>query len=88
MSPNIPGDKPHRPTSLVPPLLQVALAAGLAVLAVWAYLHAPEARATDMWIYNALSAVSALAALLWLPFALVALARVLHNRRNPRRVLG
>jgi hypothetical protein len=88
MSPNIPGDKPRRPTSLVPPLLQVGLAVGLFVLAIWAYFHAPAARATDAWMYNALSAVSALAAILWLPFALTSLGRVLANRRKPRMILG
>jgi hypothetical protein len=79
---NLPGSAPHNPTSLVPPVLQVGIAAGLLLLAVWAYLHAPAVRATDQWIYNALSAVSALAGLLFLPFALTALGKVLKNRRS------
>ncbi|MCA1781368.1 MAG: hypothetical protein ABR500_00315 [Dermatophilaceae bacterium] len=84
MSPYLPGHPPRPPLSLVPPLLQLGLGIGLLGLAWWAYEHAQVARATDIWAFNGLSAISALAGVLWLPFAVSALAVVLRNRRRKR----
>ncbi len=78
---NLPGQPEHRPTSLVSPLVQLGVAAALFVVALAAYLYAPQARATDVWLYNALSAVTGLAGLLFLPFAVASLFTVLRNRR-------
>ncbi len=79
---NLPGAKAHRPTSLVSPALQLVLAAALFFVAIWSYYHAPTVRATDQWVWNFLSAVTGLAALLFLPFAVVALGIRLRNRRR------
>ena len=79
---NLPGQPEHRPTSLSSPLCQLALTAALLIVALGAYLYAPRARVTDIWLYNALSAVTALAGLLFLPFALAAFFAVLRNRRS------
>jgi hypothetical protein len=63
----------------------MGLGVGLLVLAWWAAQHAQVTRATDAWAFNGLSAVSAIAGVLWLPFALGALGVVLRNRRRRRR---
>lgn len=84
MSPYLPGHPPRPPTSLVPPVLQILLGIGLLVLARWAYVAAQSASATDAWYYNGLSVISALAGVLWLPFAVFALGVVLRNRRRHR----
>ncbi|MGA8048283.1 MAG: hypothetical protein WCA30_18675 [Dermatophilaceae bacterium] len=86
MSPYLPGHPPKQPTSFGPPLLQVALGIALLGLAWWAYGHAQVARATDAWAFNGLSAISVLAGILWLPFALAALVVVVRNRRRRIRV--
>lgn len=82
MSP-LPGDRPSRPTSLTSPTIQLSLAAALLLVAVGAYFYAPHARATDQWYWNGLSAVCALAGVLFLPFALTSWGKVLRNRRSP-----
>ncbi|MGL5851882.1 MAG: hypothetical protein ACRCZD_13975 [Phycicoccus sp.] len=85
MAANIAGYPDPVPTSLVPPVLQLGLVAGLLWLARWSALHAPQVRATDQWVYNGLAVTSALAAVLFLPFALVALGVVVRNRLSRRR---
>lgn len=82
MSPYLPGQPPKAPTSFVPPVLQILLGSGLLALAWWAYREAQRTGATDAWAYNGLSAISGLAGLLWLPFAVAALVIVLRNRRR------
>lgn len=82
MSPYIAGHPPKAPTSYWPPALQLALGGGLIWLALWANGHAQTGPATEAWIFNALSAVSGLAGLLWLPFAVGALYVVIRNRRK------
>ena len=83
---NLPGSPPKEPTSLLSPLLQVLLVGGLLVLARWSALQAVHVRTTDQWAYNALSAVSALAGVLFLPFSLAAVAIAVCNRvRRSRR---
>lgn len=81
MSPYLAGHPPKVQRSLLGPLLQVALALACFAVATWAYSSAPQMRATDIWIYNALAVVSALGGLLFLPFAVAALVRVLRNRK-------
>ena len=84
MSPYLPGHPPKQPTSYAPPLLQVGLGIALLGLALWAYEHAKVARATDAWAFNGLSAISVVAGVLWLPFAVGALVGVVRNRRRRR----
>lgn len=88
VSPYLPGHPPKPPTSLVPPALQIVLGGGLLWLAWWAYGHAQVARATDAWYFNGLSLISALAGLLWLPFAVAALGIVLRNRHRRKAMAG
>lgn len=78
---NLPGQRHYRPTSLVSPVLQFALAAGVLLLAIWSYHHAPTVRVTDQWVWNYLAAVAGLMGILLVPFAVAALIRVLRNRR-------
>jgi hypothetical protein len=80
--PNLPGDQPKHPTSYAPPLLQVGLGLVLLYVAWWAAGHAQVVRATDAWAYNALSLITLIAGVLWLPFAVGALVVVVRNRRR------
>jgi hypothetical protein len=82
VSPYLPGHPPKQPTSYGPALLQVALGLALLGLAGWAYEHAQVARATDVWAFNGLSAISAVAGVLWMPFALASVVVVVRNRRH------
>ncbi|MGL5817190.1 MAG: hypothetical protein ACRCYR_06485 [Phycicoccus sp.] len=84
MAVNIAGTPDAAPTSLVSPVLQLGLVAGLFGLARWSALHAPQVRATDQWVYNGLAVTCALAGALFLPFALVALGVVVRNRLRRR----
>lgn len=84
---NLPGVQPKPPTSLVPPVLQIALGLGLLLLAWWAYQQAHVVRATDVFAYNGLSAIAVIAGLLWLPFAFTSLGIVIRNRRHRRNVM-
>lgn len=83
---NLPGVEPKPPTSLVPPVLQIALGLGLLLLAWWAYEQAQVVRATDVFAFNGLSAIAVIAGLLWLPFAFTSLGMVIRNRRRRRKV--
>lgn len=84
MSYNLPGHPPKPSTSLAPPMLQVGLGLGLVTLAWWANGHAQVVRATDAMALNGLAVISAIAGVLWLPFAVTALVHVLRNRRRRR----
>lgn len=86
MSPYLPGHPPKQPTSFGPPLLQLTLGGALLALAWWANEHASVVAATDVWAYNALAAISVLAGVLWLPFAVAALVVVVRNRRRRLRL--
>lgn len=86
MSPYLPGHPPKQPTSFGPPLLQLTLGGALLGLAWWANEHAKVVAATDVWAYNALSAITVLAGILWLPFAVAALVVVMRNRRRRLRL--
>jgi hypothetical protein len=88
VSSSLPGYPDRPPTSLVPPLLQVALGAALLLLAWWSAAHARGVRATDVFAWNALAAITVVAGLLWMPYALVALGLVVRNRRRRRRTVG
>ena len=63
-------------------MLQLALGAALLLLAWWSAAHARVVRATDVFAWNALSAILAVAGVVWLPFALMALGLVARNRRR------
>ncbi|MCA0179574.1 MAG: hypothetical protein LCH77_08300 [Actinobacteria bacterium] len=78
----IAGHPPKVERSYWPPALQFALAVGLLGLGRWADLHAPHARTTDQWAFNSLALCCYLLGLLFLPFALAALVKVIRNRRK------
>lgn len=85
MSNTMPGSPPWRPTSYRAPTLLLLMGLGFIALGWWANEHAQVVRATDVWAYNALSAMALLTGVLFLPFAGAAFYRSMHNRRTARR---
>jgi uncharacterized membrane protein YphA (DoxX/SURF4 family) len=85
MSNMMPGSAPWRPTSYASPVAMLVLAIGCLALGWWANEEAQAVRATDVWVYNALAAVSFLVGVLCLPFAGAGFYRVSRNRRDAHR---
>jgi hypothetical protein len=85
MSNMMPGSGPWRPTSYRSPTVLLLMGIGFLALGWWADEQAQSVRATDVWAYNALSAVAFLTGVLFLPFAGAAFYRSAHNRRAARR---
>ncbi len=81
------GHPPRQERSLWPPALQIVLVLALIATARWSEHHAPSVRATDQWAYNALAVCLYLLGILWLPFAIGALVKVLRNRRHSAEIV-
>ncbi|CCH72658.1 hypothetical protein BN11_1860007 [Nostocoides australiense Ben110] len=82
VSPYVAGHPPKQDRSLWPPILQIAMAVAILGLARWADLHASQVISVDQWAYNSLAAVLYVFGVLWTPFAIYSLIRVLRNRRR------